>query len=249
LRRSRTAARAWTVWAGALGSAAAVAIPYAGLGWPDIGWAGSAGGAITFAVLRWRDHLAVRAAPIPPPLPHRPPAQRIARRLTPIVGPALSAIAERPRRVAVRRSSAAAPAVDRLNYATRTLPKLLDKLGPSAGDTAREAAGAHAALRQLAARVSVVEKTLAVAPAESRNALLEVRSSLVDQLNYGVEAYEQLGGAAAECVAALARGGDSLAVRRLTEATDVLRGLAQGLTEVKDHNDRFGPSPHRTGPR
>jgi len=240
LRRSRAAARAWTVWAGALGGAAAVAVPYAGLGMLDIGWAGAAGGAIAFAVLRWRDHGVLRAAPIPPPLPHRPPAQRIAQRLTPLVGPALSSIVERPRRVAVRRSSAAAPSVDRLNYAARTLPQVLDKLGPHAGDTAREAAGAHAALHQLAVRISVVEKTLPVAPPEARDGLLEVRAGLVDQLDQGVQAYERLGVAAVECVAALARGADGFAVRRLTEATDTLRGLAQGLTEIKDQNQTYG---------
>jgi len=240
LRRSRAAARVWTVWAATIGGSAAVAVPYAGIGWADIGWAGVAGGSIAVAVLRWRDHWAVLAAPVPEPLPYRPPAQRIARKLTPLVGSAIESFVDRPRRVAVRRSSAAAPAVDRLNYAARTLPQLLDKLGPNAGDTAREAAGAHTALRQLAVRVAVVEKTLPVAPAESRESLLAVRAGLLDQLSHGVAAYEQLGGAAAECVAALARGGDTLAVRRLTEATDILRGLADGLTEIKDQNSAYG---------
>jgi len=29
-------------------------------------------------------------------------------------------------------------------------------------------------------------------------------------------------------------------VRRLTEATDILRGLADGLTEIKDQNSAYG---------
>ncbi len=233
-------AQVWTVWAGIFGGAAAVAVPYAGLGAPDIGWAGAAGGAITFSVLGWREHRRLAAAPVPPPAPHRPPAQRIARRLGPLVGPALTAIVDRPRRIPVRRSSAAAPAVNRLNDASRTLPQILDKLGPGAGDTAREAAGAHAALRQLAVRITVVEKTLPLSPAESRDGLLDVRAGLVAQLDQGVEAYERLGAAAAECVAAMARGGDTVAISRLTEATFALRGLAQGLTEIKDQNGAHG---------
>jgi hypothetical protein len=240
LRRSRAAARAWTVWAATFGASAAVAVPYAGLGWLDIGWAGAAGGSLAFAVLRWKDHRALRLAPMPAALPPRPPAQRLASRLAPVVGPALSSLVDRPRRIPVHRASAAAPVVDRLNQATRAMPHLLDKLGPHAGDTGREAAAAHAALRRLAVRVTVVEQTLPVAPVESREALLDVRSGLVGQLDHGVRAYERLAGAAAECVAALARGGDTLAVSRLTEAGDALRGLAAGLTEIKDQNTAHG---------
>ena len=245
VRRSRAAAQAWTVWAATIGGSAAVAVPYAGLGWLDIGWAGGAGGSIAFAVLAWREHRTLRRAPVPAAPPYRPPAQRIASRLAPLVGPGLSAFVDRPRRVQVRRSSAAAPVVDRLNQTARVMPGLLDSLGPHAGDTASEAHAAHTALRQLAVRVSVIEQTVPVAPAESREVLLDVRTGLVDQLDQGVRAYEALAGAAAECVAALARGGDgvggeSLAVRRLTEAGDALRGLAAGLTEINDQNTAYG---------
>ncbi len=242
LRRTRLGAQFCTVWAGIFGGSAAVAVPYAGLGWPDIGWAGLAGGSISVAVLAWREHLLVRREPVPAALPPRPPLQRLAGQLGPRLGPEFTAFIERPKRVPVRRSSAAAPVVARLNYATKTMPHLLDKLGPHAGDTAREAAAAHAALRQLAARVAVVEQTLPVAPVESREALLGVRAGLVGQLDHGVRAYERLTGAAAECVAALARGGDTLAVQRLTEASDALHGLAAGLTEVKDQNTAHGLS-------
>jgi hypothetical protein len=242
LRRSRASARAWTVWAATFGGSAAVAVPYAGLGWLDIGWAGAAGGSLAFAVLRWRDHQALRAVPVPDPIEPRPPAQRIAQTLSPLVGPAIHSLVDRPRKVPVRRSSAAAPAVARLNQANRALPQLLDKLGPYAGDTAREARAAQAALRELAVRVAVVEKTIPVAPADARDGLLAVRAGLVEQLAAGVEGYERLAGAAAECVAALARGGDRIAADRLTEAAEALHGLAQGLIEIKDQNTGYGLS-------
>jgi hypothetical protein len=239
VRRSRVAARVSTVWAATLGGSAAVAVPYAGLGLLDIGWAGATGGAIAFAVLRWRDYQVIRRLPVPD-APSRPPVQRVAERLAPLVGPALASIVDRPRRVMVQRGSAAAPAASRLNEAARAMPQLLDRLGPHAGDTAREAAAAHGALRELAVRVTVVEKTVPVAPPESRPTLLAVRDGLVEQLSEGVVAYERLAGAAAECVGALAHGGDSLAVSRLTEATESLRGLAQGLAEIRDHNTAYG---------
>jgi hypothetical protein len=238
LWRSRVAAHVCTVWAATIGGAAAVAVPYAGLGWLDIGWAGMAGGSIAVAALRWRDYRAIQRAPVPPASPAKPLGQRLA----PLVGPALGGLVDRPKRIVVRRTSAAAPAAARLNYASRALAPLLDRLGPHAGDTGREANAAHATLRELAVRISVVEQSLPTAPLGSRDALLTVREGLVQQFTEGVNAYEGLAGAAAECVAALARGGDTLAVTRLTEATEALAGLAQGLIEIKDRNTAFGIS-------
>jgi hypothetical protein len=218
-------------------------VPYAGIGLLDIGWAGAAGGSIALAVLRWRDYGTIRRLPMPPStsLPKSAP-ELIVQRVAPMLGAAVAAVASHPRRVVVPRRSAARPAARRLNRAAKTLPALLSRLGPHAGDTAREAAGAHAALRDLALRVAMVEKALQVAPRESREALQAARAELLDQLTDGVAAYEGLTGAAGECVAALTRGGDGLAVTRLTEATDALAGLAQGLAELRHRNAAYGVS-------
>ena len=240
LRRSRVAARLTTVSAATIGGAATVAVPYAGIGLFDIGWAGAAAGAVALATLRWRELRVIQQAPVPDAIP---PAERLGQILTPLVGPELAAsVLDRPKRLAVRPDSAAAGAAFRLNRAAKALPPLLQRLGPYAGDTGREAAAAHTALRELAVRITVVEKTLPVAPQASRDALLIARDGLVGQLHNGVEAYEGLAGAAAECVAAMARGGDSTAVARLTEAGERLAGLAQGLIEVKDRNTAYGLS-------
>jgi hypothetical protein len=224
------------VWAAAATGAAAVAVPYAGIGALDIFWAGAAGGSAALATLRWRDYQALRRTPLPLA---GPPQPSLAARLGPIVTPMLNSVAARPLRVAVRRGSAAAPAAQRLNRAAKALPQLLGRLGPHAADTAREAAGAHAALRELVQRVGAVEKAIPVAPADARDGLGQARSLLVEQLGSGVEAYERLTAAAAECVAATTAGSDRFATARLTEAAERLTGLAQGFTEMRDRNQNF----------
>jgi hypothetical protein len=211
LRSSRARAGGWTVWAGTAVGAAAVAVPYAGLGALDIVWAGLPG----------------------------PPPPTLAARISPLVMPVLRTVGNRPLRVTARRGSAAAPAVQRLNRAAKALPGLLDRLGPHAADTAREAAGAHAALRDLVVRVGAVEKALPVAPPGSREPLGEARARLVEQLAVGVEAYERLTAAAAECVAATTTGSDRLGATRLTEAAERLTALAQGFTEMRQRNQNF----------
>ena len=242
LRRRRTSARMWTVWAASVASAAAVAIPYAGVGWLDIVWAWSAGGSIAMTVLRWRDYRVMAAMPVPAPPPPPQPGQSLGQRLAPLVGPMLGPMIDRPKRLTVRPGSLAAPLAQRLNTAARALPPLLDRLGPSAGDTWQEAHAAHLALRELSVKIDVVERSLAVSPPEAHESLVVARTGLVSQFSEGVDAYERLTASAAECVAALARGGDKLAATRLTEASDALSGLAGGLTEMKDRNAAYGLS-------
>lgn len=232
-------ARVWTVWASTVGGAAAVAVPYAGLGWPDAGWAAVAGGSAALAVFRWRDYREAAAEPGPAALP---PGRSLGQRIAPVVGPGLAPLIDRPRRVPVRAGSAAAPHAVRLNAATRTLAPMLGRLGPHAGDTAQEARRAHAALREVAERIRMVERTLAISPDGAAQVLTTARDGLVGQLADGVGAYERLATSAAECVAALARGGDRLAAQRLHEASDALSGFASGLGEMTDRNTEYGLS-------
>jgi hypothetical protein len=240
VRRLKLSARGWAVWASTVGGAAAVAVPYAGLGLPDVGWAGVAGGSIALAALRWRDYRAAAVEPVPPPPPARVPGQSLGQWIAPLVGPTFAPLVDRPRRVSVPPASSAAPAAARLNAASRALPPLLGRLGGVAGDTAAEAHHAHRALRELAVRITLVERTLATAPAPARESLTRARDGLLRQFDDGVEAYERFAASAAECVAAYAGGGDTLAARRLHEASDALSGLAAGLTEVNDRNTAYG---------
>ncbi|HEV2087475.1 MAG TPA: hypothetical protein VGR21_04090 [Cryptosporangiaceae bacterium] len=242
LRRRRSMARGAAVWAATIGGAAAVVVPYAGLGWLDVVWAGAAGGSGALAVLRWRDYRGLLAEPVPPPPAPSVPGRSLGQRVAPLAGPTLGPLLNRPKRVAVPAASGAAPAARRLNQAARSLSPIVERLGPHAGDTARDAHGAHRALRGLAVRITAVEHTIAVSPVEAHGVLLECRDVLVTQFAEGVQAYERLVVSAAECVAATARGGDMLAVRRLNEASDALAGLAQGLAEMTEQNTAYGLS-------
>src|SRR5689334_21364335 len=68
LHRLRRSARNWTVRAGLLTGAAAVFVPYHGLGPWDALWASLAGGSVAMAGLRWSETRAFAALPVPEPV-------------------------------------------------------------------------------------------------------------------------------------------------------------------------------------
>jgi hypothetical protein len=254
IHRRLAGARKWSVTAAAVTGSALVALPYAGIGAPDIAWAGAAGGSLAVAVWRWRDYRALAAQPVPASLPAGPAlslGQRMAPlvRVAPMFGPVLGPLIDRPRRIVVPSSSPAADAARRLNAAAAVLPQLLTRLGEHAGDLGAESDAALQALRDLAARLSLVERSLRVVAPDARDTVLAARGVLVARFDEGVTAYERLASAAAECVAALSRGGeeaalsrggDGTAAARLTEAAEALAGLAHGLTTVHETNRARG---------
>ena len=238
LRKTRNRARAWGVWAATVGGSALVAVPYAGLGLPDIFWAGAAGGATAMAVLRRRDHREPAAAPVPEPALRRD--LTIGQRLAPLLGPRFGALIDQPHKVVLPVGSPGFDAAQRLNNAARGLPQMLDRLGPYRGQLPAEAESAHVALRDLGNRLGLVERTLATAAPEARPTLIAARDELVARFTEGVDAYEALTTATAECVAAVARGGENSVSMRLTEAADRLAGVSYGLNVVHDTNHRHG---------
>ncbi|MFC4145398.1 hypothetical protein ACFO0M_03945 [Micromonospora mangrovi] len=247
LRRLRRSARRWSVLAGGLGGAAAVLTPYAGLGLPDAAWAGAAGSAIAVTVWRWLDLRALAAVPAPPALEPAEAAARSRARLVSAVerlpvGPGVLAEVRRVRARFALRGTTAADAWARLDRAALTLAGMAGRLTGLAEPAVREAADADRSLRDLAGRVASVERALALAPAEARPPLAEAHGTLVAQLDAGVAAYERLVVAAAGYVAEDARpSGPHPAASRLTEATDLLHGVASALAEL-----RTGHTPLRT---
>ena len=215
-----------------------MAVPYAGLGLLDIGWAGAAGGALAMAVLRRQDYRELAAAPVPAALPHRD--LTLGQRLAPLLGPKWGQLVDHPHRVALPAGSPGAEAAQRLNAAAGVLPSLLDRLGPHAGELPVEAETAHRSLRDLGSRLALVERTLKAARPEARQNLLRARDELVIRFADGVDAYEALTTAAAECVAAMARGGETGVSERLTDAAYRLAGLSHGLNTVHDTNTAYG---------
>lgn len=241
LRRQLRGARRWSVLAGMLGGASAVLVPYAGLGLPDAFWVAGAGGAMTLALWRWKDYRELAAQPVPPALDPAEAAALMRRRIVAAVGslPAgESAIAEvRRQRARLRyRGLAVAPLWQRLDRAALTFAGISGRLGGAAAAAVLDAVTAERSLRELVERTATVERTMRVAPAESRDLLGTAHTDLMGQLSEGVTAYERLVAAAAGYLAEDGRTGakylDS-ATTRLTEAADLLRGVSAGLAELR----------------
>ncbi|MFG2055002.1 hypothetical protein ACGFI9_13315 [Micromonospora sp. NPDC048930] len=236
LRRLRRSARRWSVLAGGLGGAAAVLTPYAGLGLPDAAWAGAAGSAVAIAAWRWVDLRALAAVPAPPALDPAEAAARSRARLVAAVerlpiGPGVLAEVRRVRSRLALRGTTASRAWARLDRASLTLAGLAGRLTGPAEPAVREAAEADRSLRDLATRVAGVERALNLAP---HGPLAQVHATLTAQLEDGVAAYERLVVAAAGYVAEDARPTtEHPAAARLTEATDLLHGVASALAELR----------------
>jgi hypothetical protein len=232
LRRLRNSARRWTVLAGLFAGASAVLIPYRGLGWPDAIWTGLAGGSAALAGWRWSDRRELAALPVPEAEPFDG-----FRHLHAVVtrSPAgQSALAELRRLRSRTRvhGSVVAPAFQRLDTASRTMVGLVGRLGPGASAAVADAAAAEKVLRELGERCAAVERGINLDPAD--RGLAASHAHLVGQFTEGVGAYEKLVAAAAGCVAEDGRtNADASALGRLLEATDLLRGMAQGFAEFR----------------
>jgi hypothetical protein len=84
----------------------------------------------------------------------------------------------------------------------------------------------------LGERCAAVERGINLDPADRQ--LAASHAHLVGQFTEGVAAYEKLVAAAAGCVAEDGRtNADASALNRLREATDLLRGMAQGFAEFR----------------
>ncbi|MGC9666437.1 phage shock envelope stress response protein PspM [Planosporangium sp. 12N6] len=239
LHRLRRSARGWTVRAGLFTGAAAVLLPYHGLGLPDALWAAAAGGSLAMAGLRWAEVRSFAALPAPPPPDPALAAERTRRGLESLVRrlPAGESVLDEVRRQRDRvrlRGTAVAPAWQRLDRAAAVLAGLSGRLDGPAEPAVQEAAVAERALRDLAERAAGVERAARLAPGE---ALTRAHAELVAQFEEGVAAYEQLVGAAAGYVAEDGRPvGENVAAGRLREATDLLRGIAAGLSELRAYS-------------
>jgi hypothetical protein len=243
LRRLRGAARRWSVVGGGLAAATAVLTPYAGIGVADAAWAAGAGASAVLAWWRFRDHRELAATPAPPPPPPALPGAKLMAAVERF--PAGRSVMQEVRRQKDRyalRGSAVAKAWDRLDRATVTLTGRLTGPGEAA---VLEAAAAEHWLRDLGQRVASVERAVPLSPPDQRPALETAHESLAGQFTEGVTAYERLVAAAAGWVA---EDGQPVADERhpsffrLIEATDRLRGLADGLSELRRYGGPAAPA-------
>jgi hypothetical protein len=257
LHRLRRSARGWSIRAGLLTGAAAVLVPYEGLGLLDAFWAAAAGGSIVAAAWRWSDHREMAALPVPEP-PDPAIAGRQARdKLVAAVSsfPAGRTAIDELRRGHAQfkmRGLAVGGAWRRLDRASSTLRDLASRLGGPAEGAVLEAAVAEQSLRELANRTASVERALRVSPPDVREPLREAHAVLLEQLDSGVSAYERLVAAAAGFVAEDGRTGfaaadgrlaDGSAMGRLADATEMLKGIALGLAELREGDRAPRPGP------
>jgi hypothetical protein len=237
LRRLRNSARRWSVLGGGLVAATAVLTPYAGIGVADAIWAGAAGSSAALAWWRWSDHRALAATPAPAAPDPALAGQRLAAAIErfPAGRTVLNEVRRQRGRYALR-GSAITRAWDRLDRASITLTGLAGRLTGPGEAALLEAATAETWLRDLGQRVASVERALPLSPPDQRAALTASHAALTEQFTEGVEAYERLVAAAASYVA---EDGHPVADAKhpafssLLDATDRLRGVAEGLSELK----------------
>jgi hypothetical protein len=241
LRRRLSGARRWSALAGVFGGASAILVPYAGLGLPDAAWVAGTGGAVVLALWRWREYREVAALPVPQPTDPAEAASAMRRKIVAAVSsfPAGQTAIDEVRRQRSRmryRGLAVAPLWQRLDRAALTLAGIADRLDGVAAGPRLEAATAEHTLRDLVERTASVERALRIAPEGSCESLGAAHAELMGQLSEGVTAYEHLVAAAAGYIAEDGRSGakylDS-ATMRLTDATDLLRGVSAGLAELR----------------
>jgi hypothetical protein len=124
------------------------------------------------------------------------------------------------------------PGWRRLDRAETVLVSLQLRRGGPAETAALEAAVAERELRELANRAAAVERGLPYSG--SQDSLEQAHRALIVQFERGVAAYEELVAAAAAYVAEEARTTpEHPSLSHLADATDLLRGIAHGFTELR----------------
>ncbi|MEU4421399.1 hypothetical protein AB0F81_12300 [Actinoplanes sp. NPDC024001] len=240
LKRLRGAARRWSVLGGGLTAATAVLTPYAGIGIADAAWAAGAGASAVLAWWRFSDHRQLAATPAPPPAIATPGLAGALEKF-----PAGRTVLHEVRRQRTRfalRGSVIADSWDRLDRASQTMSGLAGRLTGAGETAALEAATAETWLRDLGQRAASVERAIPLGQPGQKDALVQSHAALAEQFDEGVTAFESLVAAAASYVA---EDGHPVADTRhpayfsLIEATDRLRGIAEGLAELRDSTSRF----------
>jgi hypothetical protein len=107
---------------------------------------------------------------------------------------------------------------------------------------------AERSLRDLADRAAGLQRALPYGA--SQQSLGHAHDALVAEFDQGVRGYEELVGAAAACVAEEGRTlREQPSVNHLTEAADLLRGIAEGFAELRHAGRSAGSGAGAAKPR
>lgn len=235
LRSRLSAARSWTVTAGGALAGTAFFIPYSGLGVPDGVWATVAGFSTAMAVIRWFDYRRLRDAL---PATERDSLEilgpgRLTKEVRGFFGEAADAIQKGRVRSRFKGSRALRP-YERLERASIAAEQMANRLQGNDEAVAILAGAGKAGreLYQLALSVKDVEQAAAVAPGAKR--LDDSLDRMVERLEAGVSAYEDMVSAAGECLAGSIGLQHELSAHRADETLDVLTDAADKLRAAGD---------------
>lgn len=242
LRSRLSSAKFWTVVSGATVTGSAFFLPVGGVAGSDGVWVVAAGFSTALATVRWLDYRRLARAL---------PAEREALELygpaglrqeaRGFVGQAAEALRRNRMRSQFRRSAALGP-YQRLERASATAEQLAQRLqgNPEAAAALAGAAKAGPELLRLAFTVRDVEQSLAIASGPKQASLRAERDRLVERLEAGVRAYEDMVVAAGECLAgsvglreALAANEADATLETLTDAADRLRAAGEAASEIR----------------
>ncbi|HEX2144288.1 MAG TPA: hypothetical protein VHG10_07265 [Glycomyces sp.] len=247
LRSRLSAAKFWTTTAGGAGAGSAFFVPYAGLGTPDGVWVTVAGFSTAMAVVRWLDYKrlanALPAAERASLELHGP--AKLAKEARGLFGETAEAIRRGRIRAQFRHSRALRP-YERLEQASIAAEHMANRLDDNEEAVAILAGAAKAGqeLYRLALSVKDVEQTIAIAPETKRSGMAVNLDRMVERLETGVRAYEDMVSAAGECLAgsiglqhALADHRADATLDLLTDAADRLRAAGDAASEIHGRID------------
>ncbi|WP_100445955.1 phage shock envelope stress response protein PspM [Glycomyces xiaoerkulensis] len=243
LRGRLSSARFWTAAAGGSVAGSAFFVPFDGITGSDGVWVVAAGLSGALAVVRWLDYRRLARAM---------PAERdslelhggraeLGSEVRGFFGEAAEMLRRERMRSKFRRSAAWGP-YQRLERAGVTAEQLAQRLegDPEAGAALAGAAGAGQELYRLALTVRDVEQSIRLARGPKLETLKEDRDRLVERLESGVGAYEDMVAAAGECLAgsvglreALAANSADDTLETLTDAAERLRAAGDAASEIR----------------
>ncbi|GAB3230185.1 hypothetical protein GCM10027447_24330 [Glycomyces halotolerans] len=242
LRGRLSSARFWTAVSGGGIAGSAFFVPYGGLVGTDGIWIVVAGFSTALAAVRWMDYRRLaRVMPAERDSLELHGSAVLGDEVRGFFGEAADALRRGRMRSLFRRSAAWGP-YQRLERASGTAEQLAQRLEghPEASAALAGAAKAGPELLQLALTIRDVEQSIRIAQGPKQTSLTADRDRLVERLEAGVRAYEDMVAAAGECLAGsvglrqeLTASSADDTLETLTDAAERLRAAGDAASEIR----------------